>query len=139
VSVGALAKVLGEQGIGPLHRQLPEALRTRESMNRLLVFCAHATAAAIYLTRSSFAAKIVQTLRFPVATMGESFSALAVDIDGAGATDRLALERELVTAPLDLLMRINLVNKTIATDYLQHREKDELVLLYQPDFFQFIE
>ncbi len=138
VNVGVYAKILGQNGIGPLFRELAEEKRTKGSMTALIVFCARCCEAAGYLLNSSNARKMFPTIRFPFLSMEAPFAAFAAEVDSFLPDDRLSVARELSEEPFALLQRKGLVSPDIARRYIATPPAQRDLFVPMPDFFRIL-
>lgn len=130
---GYYAKLIGQSGLGQLTAGMRPADFPRNAHSRLVVFSGRTAGAVASLLQSSNASKLVQLINFPTGSMISTFTDFAATIDQINVEDRVSLHRELDTQPIELLLRLKLLTREIAADFLT---KHEGHVNLHPDFFK---
>jgi transcriptional regulator with XRE-family HTH domain len=137
-NVGFYAKLIGEAGVTPLLNELPRGKRNAlppNSRTRTTLFCAQIALAAACLIQSSNAPQLAKLIDSPVPALAIALARFAEMLSGVIMEDRVALQRELDSTPLELLMRFKLVTGDIAAAFaIDSREHANLF----PDLFKIV-
>ena len=131
---GFYAKLIGESGVSELLTASPAAQRPRNARARLTIFCAHISMAAASLLQSSYAAKLVQLIAFPLPELVHPFTIFADTIDRLTVEDRVSLQRTLDSDPLGVLMQHDLITSAIASKLIALEDHPSL----RPDLFKLL-
>jgi transcriptional regulator with XRE-family HTH domain len=133
---GFYAKLIGELGVTPLLNDIPREKRLPpNSRTRLTLLCSQAALATACLIQSSNAPQLTKLIDFPLSAMATQFIGFAEILDKVSVEDRVSLQRELDSTPLELLMRLKLVTGPIAADFLTECRGHANLF---PDFFKLV-
>ena len=138
-NLGFYAKLIGETGVTPLLNAIPRAKRNAlpaNSRTRATLFCSQIALAAACLIQSSNAPQLAKLIDSPVPALATEFARFAEMLSELIVEDRVALQRELDSTPLELLMRFKLATGDIAAAFVIDSPREHANLL--PNFFKIV-
>ena len=132
---GFYAKLIGQSGISGLLGEAQPSKRPRNALTRTAMLATQSAVAAAWLLQSSNPNKLVSLVSFPLISVKDAFVRFAEMIDQLDIEDRLSLQRQLDTEPMEVLRHFNLVTPTIAAEFVT---KVEVHSDLEPDFFSLV-
>jgi transcriptional regulator with XRE-family HTH domain len=132
---GFYAKLIGQSGIPGLLTAIAPSKRPRNALTRVIMLGTQSAVAASWLLQSSHASKLVILIDFPLNSIRTTFVRFAGTIDQLDIEDRVSLQRQLDSEPIELLTRLELITPAIAAEFLAKvKEHSDL----QPNFFHLV-
>lgn len=132
---GFYAKLIGQSGIPGLLSAIAPSKRPRNALTRVIMLSTQSAVAASWLLQSSHASKLVTLIDFPLSSIRTTFVRFAGTIDQLDIEDRVSLQRQLDSEPIELLTCLKLITPAIAAEFLTKVEGHSNL---QPNFFRLV-